>query len=71
LVGLALLHDDTQREKPAEAAENSADETAPSIETRVEEFTKALAPVLLPMINSLGSLDVEPAMASSAAGEAT
>jgi hypothetical protein len=71
LVGLALLHDDAQRQKPTEARENGDDETGPSIETRVEEFTKAVAPVLLPMINSLGSLDVEPAMASSGAGEAT
>lgn len=71
LVGLALLHDDAQKQKSADASESSEDETGPNIERRVEEFTKAVAPVLLPMINSLGSLDVEPAMASSTAGEAT
>ena len=71
LVGLALLHDDAQRQESAKSSENSEEETGPNIEKRVEEFTKAVAPVLLPMINSLGSLDAEPAMASSSAGEAT
>lgn len=71
LVGLALLHDDAQKQKSVEASESSEDEAGPNIERRVEDFTKAVAPVLLPMINSLGSLDVEPSMASATAGEAT
>jgi hypothetical protein len=71
LVGLALLHDDAQRQQSAKTSENGEEDSGPNIEARVEEFTKAVAPVLLPMINSLGNLDVEPTMASSSAGEAT
>jgi hypothetical protein len=71
LVGLALLHDDAQRQQSAKASENGEEDSGPNIEARVEEFTKAVAPVLLPMINSLGNLDVEPTMASTSAGEAT
>ena len=68
---LKTFGNEAQKQKSGEASENGEDETGPNIEKRVEEFTKAVAPVLLPMINSLGSLDVEPAMASSTAGEAT
>jgi|HubBroStandDraft_6_1064221.scaffolds.fasta_scaffold13093_2 hypothetical protein len=72
LVGLALLHDDVQSRKArkpddAEDAEDAVD----SIASQVERFTKALAPILLPMINSLGSLDLEGAIAMTASGEDT
>jgi hypothetical protein len=70
LVGLALLHDDAQGQKGEEEGDN-ADSPQETIEQRVENFTRALAPVLLPMIDSLGSLDIEAAVASIASGEAT
>jgi len=75
LVGLALLHDDAQSQKggspPEPGDENEEDSPSQTIEQRVESFTRAIAPVLLPMINSLGSPDIEPAVASAASGEAT
>lgn len=54
--------------QPAEPAE---DTSAENIETRIEHLTKALASVLLPMINSLASLGLEGALAMSASGEDT
>jgi hypothetical protein len=73
LVGLALLHDDVQKQKSKseEPGDDQGDDTGLSIGKRVEEFTKAIGPILLPMITSLGSLDLEPVVASSMAGEAT
>jgi hypothetical protein len=71
LVGLAILHDNAQRQSSTETREADEDETVQNIESKVEDFTKALAPVLLPMINSLGSLPSEPTVASATAGEAT
>jgi hypothetical protein len=73
LVGLALLHDDIQKRKSKleDTGDDDENDAGLSIEKRVEEFTTAIGPVLLPMINSLGSLDLEPAMASSTAGEPT
>lgn len=73
LVGLALLHDEAHAWKKgdSEQPEPTEDANAENIETRIEHLTKALAPVLLPMINSLGSLDLEGALAMSASGEDT
>jgi hypothetical protein len=75
LIGLALLHDEAQKQKATESRqpgeENEEDPPAQSIEERVESFSRAVAPVLLPMINSLGGLDIEPAVAAVASGEAT
>lgn len=73
LVGLAMLHDDTQsnknkKQEDAELVEEKNGETLPA---QIEYLTKALAPILLPMINSLGSLDLEGALAMSASGEDT
>ena len=42
-----------------------------NIGDKVEEFTKAVAPVLLPMIDYLGALDLESSAAAGASGEAT
>jgi len=42
-----------------------------SIEEKVARLTTALAPVLLPMIESLGSLDLEAAETVSVSGEAS
>jgi hypothetical protein len=73
LVGLALLHDDAHERKISESEEQeNADGTnGENVETRIERLARALAPVLLPMINSLGSLDLEGALAMSASGEDT
>ncbi len=73
LVGLALLHDENQAKKPRneEDAENADAGNGENIEKKIERFTKAVAPVLLPMINSLGALDMEGALAMTASGEDT
>lgn len=78
LLGLALLHQEglERKSRGTRRAEegNDDDEEEPevNIEKRVEKFTEAIAPVLLPMIESLGGLDVEQlAAADAAAGDAT
>lgn len=72
LIGLALLHDDNQSKKASGYDDTgSEEENGESIETQVERFTRAIAPVLLPMINSLGALELEEAMATVSSGEAT
>ena len=73
LIGLALLHDENQAKKTREETEdtNQDEENGDSIENRVERFTRAIAPVLLPIISSLGALELEEAMASVSSGEAT
>lgn len=73
LIGLALLHDENQNKKGYVESEDAGreEDNSESIENRVEQVTRAVAPVLLPMINSLGALEVEEAMAAVSAGEAT
>ena len=41
------------------------------IEKKIEEFSRAVASVMIPMINSLGALSLEEEPASAASGEAT
>ncbi len=73
LVGLALLHDDAQAKKAKKDGEvpSQDEEDGESIEVRVGNFTRALAPVLLPMIDSLGALEADAALAATTSGEAT
>lgn len=67
LVGLALLHDDKQHNKMKEQQKDrwsspdlgEDENNSETIAHRIEDLTTALAPVLLPMIESLGSLDLE------------
>jgi hypothetical protein len=80
LVGLALLHDDRQQRKDNHGNNNGADsavrdmeddeEETENIDDKVARLTIALAPVLLPMIETLGALDIEQAETVSASGEA-
>lgn len=78
LLGLAMLHQEEldRKSRLAKQAEegNDDDEEKPevNIEDRVAQFTRAIAPILLPMIESLGGLDVaELVSANAAAGDAT
>jgi hypothetical protein len=79
LLGLALLHqeelDKKLRRVPQAAEGNDEDDEAipeVNIEDRIAQFTRAIAPVLLPMIESLGGLDMaELVTADAAAGDAT
>jgi hypothetical protein len=69
LVGLAMLHDEAKKPKAREEGRKE-EENGQTIEARIEHFTRALAPVLLPMIDSLGALELD-ALATVASGEAT
>ena len=79
LVGLALLHDDRQQRKnnhrtnervDSAVRESEDDEgTTERVEDKVARLAIALAPVLLPMIESLGALDIEATETVSASGE--
>jgi hypothetical protein len=78
LIGLALLHQDEldkkarrdKRDKEGDEAED--DELEMNIEERIAQFTRAIAPVLLPMVESLGGLEMgELTTADASAGEAT
>jgi hypothetical protein len=73
LVGLALLHDEVQAKKSKilDESANPEDSNGENVQTRIERITRALAPILLPMINSLGALDLEDALAMNASGEDT
>ena len=58
LIGLALLQEE-QAKKNSEPDQKEDDTNEVNIEDRVEQFSKAVAPILLPMINSLGELEIE------------
>jgi hypothetical protein len=58
LLGLGLLHQETETEKD-HSDFRRGDSNGFDVTDKVEEFTRAAAPVLLPMIDHLGSLDLE------------
>ncbi len=80
LVGLALLHDDKQKSKSEagkrkdsawQETDSDQDESgSEQIDQRIEALTIALAPVLLPMIESLGALDIDTVSNFSSSAEA-
>jgi len=62
LIGMALLHDDATRETQPEGEDEQR-----NVEDEVASVTTALAPFLLPMIESLGSVgDEEPTLVTTA-----
>lgn len=77
LLGLALLQENesprakTNKTDAEENDEQDEDDGEPTIERQVDQFTQAVAPVLLPMIELLGALDEEPAPAVAGSGEDT
>jgi len=73
LVGLGLLQQEMTRPAMKEDDANGDDEkdVGDGIESRVERVTRALAPIMLPMIDSLGALDLAELEASNASGEPT
>jgi hypothetical protein len=73
LLGLAMLQQDIEdnRCKPDEEEDLEGNDNGASIEKKVEEFSRAVSPVVIPMINSLGSLSVEDEPILGASGEAT
>lgn len=73
LLGLALVQQDVavQDKKLLESEEENGGINGSSIEKKVEEFCRAIAPIIVPMINSLGSLSLDDEPIISASGEAT
>lgn len=73
LVGLGLLQQDiTEQSSKGDEPETDEDnEACGNVEERVERVTRALAPIMLPMIESLGALDVAEVEANTASGEST
>lgn len=75
LIGLALVREESEGKKKVIKEHANAindEESDGNIEDKVEQFTKAVAPVLLPIIDSLGSLDdVEDESPTQSSGEGT
>lgn len=69
LVALAILHQDQLRRKEERASEDMPDERV-DVHDRVAQTTCALAPFLLPMIESVSELGEEEDYLSESAGEA-
>ncbi len=75
LLGLAILHQHAQTSKAASkngtsrAIEHGEDNNS-NVDTKIEDFGRAVAPFLLPIINSLGTLDTESTLAVDDSGEA-
>jgi hypothetical protein len=74
LIGMAMLHDDKQRkpQKPSADEENDKTKTQDddAVSKRAAQFTRAIAPIILPMIQSLGDLADEDVDVSDLAGQA-
>lgn len=70
LIGLALLHHSEQDKQLNTQTRNEGNNEETNIEDQVAAMSEALAPFLLPMIDSLGALDIEDTVID-AAGEAT
>ncbi|HBB94681.1 MAG TPA: hypothetical protein DC054_04765, partial [Blastocatellia bacterium] len=76
LLGLALLQEDRQSKTKEVTSEEGSDgkreeASGPNIEDKVDQFCRAASAVLLPLIDSLGDLEVQEAVAMTASGEAT
>ena len=73
LFGIALIHDELKTKKSQEDREedNNLQSDEINIERKVENFTKAVAPILIPMIDNLGNLEDDIESMENSAGEAT
>lgn len=74
LLGLALLQEEKQAEElisKAEANGHERDNDNTPVEDRVEVFSKAVSPVLLPMIDYLGALNLDDEATVNTSGEVT
>jgi hypothetical protein len=58
LLGLALIHEDSKKPENTVPEGDEENESAQNtLESRIVSFTRAIAPVLLPMISSLAAID--------------
>jgi hypothetical protein len=74
LIGMAMLHDDKQRKSQKPSADDEKADTEKTDDSGVfkqaAQFTRAIAPIILPMIQSLGDLADEEVDVSDLAGQA-
>ncbi|MEW6141616.1 MAG: hypothetical protein AB1597_00465 [Chloroflexota bacterium] len=72
LIGMALIQADTKAQKPqgdSEAEDKCDEEEGPTLEQQVFDTTAAVAPVLLPIVETLGSLTEEQVSIGSQIGD--
>jgi len=69
LLGLAMLHESDDFEVKNKANNNDSDQQAETIQDQIRKVSKAVAPVLLPMIDQLAGLNEDDIEGSSAIGE--
>lgn len=69
LIGLALIHDEQQRKKEVQREAIDSEDEENTLSDRASAFTRAIAPVILPMIHSLGDLTEDELDISDLAGE--
>ena len=69
LVGLGLIHEQ-QTTKPAPSGEDGDKDAEAGLRERVQQFSRAVAPVLLPMIQTLGELGEDDLDQSDLVGQA-
>lgn len=69
LIGMAMIHDDKQR-KLEKAKDGEKQKDDDEVYTHAAQFTRAIAPIILPMIQSLGDLADEEIDLSDLVGQA-
>lgn len=69
LIGLAMIHDERQRGHDRRHADYDSAEEVSTLRDRAAAFTRAIGPVILPMIQSLGNLTEDEIDLSDLAGE--
>jgi len=71
LVGISLIHDDLEYDSEKDEDDYTENENGKiNVEDKVENFTRAIAPILLPMIENLGSFEHDFEAVDGASGEA-
>lgn len=68
LVGLGLLQQNLE-DKKSKKDEDEREEDGGNIEKLIEQVSTSIAPIILPMIDSLGALDLSEVEATTASGE--
>lgn len=69
LVGLGLIHEQ-QTKKPVQSNDDADKDAEAGLRERVQQFSRAVAPVLLPMIQTLGELGEDDLDQSDLVGQA-
>jgi hypothetical protein len=72
LLGMALIKGDAEAQKPEDNGkpkERIEDEDVPTLEERVFRTSRAISPILLPLIGTLGSLSEEQVAVGSQVGD--